>query len=233
MSGPLPDVNPSLQLPILLTEYGPWVMLHGSAVQEDEELGRHSFCHIHSFFVPTQDADSFAEYFNQRAPGEWDLPRLPTTDQTFAGEIPWCSTYAANGIVDFGHQRAVIPVCDVHWKSYQAGTQETGRVVTVAKEVAAALDLTGQPQSFDLLTRNGLTATRFISDQGDDYSNGQSVCYIREELLQAYLKREDYALVWVIWGERRYSSKLFRYLLQGQGRSVQPYKYFGSVEQYR
>ena len=233
MSGPLPDVNPFLQLPILLTEYGPWVMLHGFAVQEDEELGRHSFCHIHSFFVPTQDADSFAEYFNQRAPGEWDLPRLPTTDQTFAGEIPWCSTYAANGIVDFGHQRAVIPVCDVHWKSYQAGMQETGRVVTVAKEVAAALDLTGQPQSFDLLTRNGLTATRFISDQGDDYSNGQSVCYIREELLQAYLKREDYALVWVIWGERRYSSKLFRYLLQGQGRSVQPYKYFGSVEQYR
>lgn len=306
--GSLPDVAQYLRLPEVLAEDGPWIMLDGFAVQEDQERGRNSFCCIRSFLIDPRDADSFVKHLTHQDPEIWSLPQMPSFIYTFAGEIPWCSTFPRNGVVEFSivtreetvkvqqtqrqfylddkeldqnqirfilrrmlHKKidetqgqwqiseedmkrvkvreepveieevkrkyqqyeVLIPVCNFDWESYHSVVNDAGHATTLAKEVATALDLTGQPQTFDLFTRDRFRATRFISDQSDDYNNGQSMCFIREELLQAFLQKEDYSLIWVIWGERQYSSDRTERLLRGPDRPEIPYRYFGWVERYK
>ena len=231
-NGPLPDVFPSLRLSEVTSEEGPWVMLDGFVVQEDEERGRYSFCCIRSFITDSQNADSFASYLTHEAPGAWRLPEKPSVFYTFAGEIPWCSTFPHNGTVDFQYSRVVIPVCDFVWESYHSVTNDAGNATTVAKEAALALELVSRPQTFDLFTQDGLKATQFVSDQNEGFNNQQSACFIHEELLRTYLKKENLSLVWTIWGERRYSAKQIEKLFRGANRSGKRYKYFGWVERY-
>ena len=306
--GCLPDVAQYLRLPEVLAENGPWIMLDGFAIQEDQERGRNSFCCIRSFLIRSRDADSFVKHLTCQTPDIWRLPQKPSVIYTFAGEIPWCSTFPRNGVVEFSivtkeetvkveqtqrrfylddkeldqnqihfilrrmldieidetrgqwpiseedmervkvreepveieevkrkyqHYEVLIPVCDFDWESYHSVVNDAGHATTLAKEVATAFDLIGQPQTFDLFRRDGFRATRFISDQSDDYNNEQSICFIREELLQAFLRKEDYSLIWVIWGERRYSSDQTEKLLRGADRPEVPYGYFGWVERYK
>ena len=129
----------------------------------------------------------------------------------------------------YQQDEVLIPVCNFDWESYHSVVNDAGHATTLAKEVATALDLIGQPQTFDLFRRDGFRATRFISDQSDDYNNEQSICFIREELLQAFLWKEDYSLIWVIWGERRYSSDQTEKLLRGADRPKVPYGYLDGL----
>ena len=307
MDGSLPDVTQYLRIPDLLAEDGPWILLDGFAIQEDQDRGRNSSCSIRSFLIDTQDADSFVKHLTCQAPQSWRPPEKPLVFYTFAGEIPWCSTFPRNGVVEFpvatgeetvkvqqtkrrfyldgkelDHNKAydilwqarnktigdsggdlpiydqetngidirketveveevaklfeeyqvVIPVCDFGWEAYRSVVNDAGHSTTLAKEVTEDLELFGRPQTFDLFTRDGLRAVRFIADESDDYNNSQSVCFLREELLKDYLKRAGYSLVWVIWGERRYSFELMKKLSRGPERPETPYGYFGRIERY-
>ncbi len=230
--GPLPDVAPYLRLQRVLSEDGPWIMLDGSVVQEDEERGRNSFCSIRSFLIASKNANSFVDYLTRQGPSAWRLPQKQSVLYTFAGEIPWCSTFPYNGAVDCSHYQILIPVCDFHWEYYHTVASDAGSPTTLAKEVASDLKLIGQSQTFDLFTRDGLRATRFVSDQSDDLNNNQSMCFIREELLKTSLKENDCSLIWVIEGERSYSAKRIEKLRRSANRPKRPYEYFGWVEGY-
>ena len=230
--GPLPAVVQYLRLPKVLSEDGPWIMLDGSAAQEDENRGRYSSCSIRSFLVRSQDAASFVDYLNRQNGGIWDLRPKPSVSYTFAGEIPWCSTFPYKETADFSHYQVLPPVCDFGWEYYHSSTNDTDCAMTLAKEVAIDLELVGQPQTFDLFTRDGLRATRFISDRGDGPGNNQSAYFIREELLRTCLKKNDCSLIWIIWGERRYSARQIEKRLRGANRPEKPYEDFGWVERY-
>lgn len=207
-----PNVEPYLRLPEVLDEGGSWIMLDGLMNQQDEIRGRRLLLSVHSFLVANQHADSFLEHLSQR---DW-VPDKPSTYYTFAGEIPWCSTYPENGFSEFSYVTdegkredlpygVLIPVRGFSWESYHSTANDAGYATTLAKEIALDLNLIGQPQTFDLFTQDGTRATRCVSDGRDDYHNNQSLCFIREELLRRYLKNNDCSLIWAFSGERSHS----------------------------
>ncbi len=129
---------------------------------------------------------------------------------------------------EFATFKALIPVCDFGWEGYQSAASDAGHAVTLAKEIAKDLDLINRPQEFDFFTADGVRATLGISDQGDDYNNYQHIFFMRENLLQDYLKKNDCSLIWAIWGERGYSTKLATTLFHGPERPTQTH---GDIKQ--
>jgi len=94
------------------------------------------------------------------------------------------------------------------------------------------MKLVGQPQTFDLLTKEGAKATFNVSDQRNDFNDHQSMFFIKEDLLRYYLKKNDFCLIWAIWGEREYSSDQIEKLFHGANRPDQPYAVYSYVKRY-
>ena len=305
--GPLPDMNPYLQMAKVQSEEGPWILLDGYVAQEDKTRGRRLFCFIRSFLVATRDAASFQDRLSQQDLGGRWLPEKPMFIYTFAGEIPWCDTFPQNGQSEFSFvtseervkvQRpqkelylngeklgmtgidlirhrlfgnaieetkvqkhvdekdferievreilveveevkeeyakfnALIPVCDFGWEGDRTVASDACHAITLAKEVVSDMKLVGQPQTFDLLTKEGAKATFNVSDQRNDFNDHQSMFFIKEDLLRYYLKKNDFCLIWAIWGEREYSSDQIEKLFHGANRPDQPYAVYSYVKRY-
>ncbi|MDG6027830.1 MAG: hypothetical protein E3K40_14230 [Candidatus Brocadia sp.] len=94
------------------------------------------------------------------------------------------------------------------------------------------MELIGQPQTFDLFTKDGVKATFNVSDQGNDFNNHQSMFFIRENLLKMYLEKNNLVLIWAIWGNREYSSAQINKLFHGPDRPKQGYAVFSFVKRY-
>jgi len=230
--GTAPDLNPYLQMAEIQGEAGPWVMLDGYIVQENETLGRNIFCFIRSFLVLSSEADSFFEHLsNQDMGGRW-LPEKPSVGYTFAGEIPWCGTFPENSTCELSLYNALIPVCDFQWESSRNAVNNVSHATTLAKEIASDLELIGQPQTYDMVTSKGVKATYNLSDCSDDFNNSQSLFYIREELLRDFLEKNECALIWVIWGERQYSLDRFNRLFHGPNHPDPAYAVYSLVKRY-
>lgn len=100
-NGPVPNLNPCLRLPTCRGERGPWVTLDCYLNQEDPIRGRRIFLFIRSFLVPRLHACSFFRHLvRQDLAGRW-LPEVPRVIYTFAGEIPWCTSYPPNARAPF------------------------------------------------------------------------------------------------------------------------------------
>jgi len=226
-------------------------------------------------------AEEFLKYLShQDIGGRW-VPEKPSVYYTFAGEIPWCTTYSESGEInfsfvknekivkvekthdelylddrklniskfdlisrkifgtslenrdvnvlseadierievrqvpfeadelqqEFAEYEAIMPGCDFEWERYHSVTNDSGHAVILTKEIADDLNLINRAQEFDLFTKEGTRATLNISDHSGDFYNQQSFFFLREDLLQLYLKKNDSTLIWIIWGERQYSSR--------------------------
>ena len=127
---------------------------------------------------------------------------------------------------------ALIPVCDFRWEGYQTAASDTGRATVLAKEIALDLELIGQPQSFDMYTKGGIRATYNISDQGNVFNNHQSMFFIKENLLQKYIEKNNLVLIWVMWGKREYSSELYYKLSNSADHFEQSHSPFNFVKRY-
>ena len=159
----------------------------------------------------------------QRNISEEDIERIEVREMQVAAE---------EVRKEYKKYNALIPVCDFSWEGYQTAASDAGHSVTMAKEIAIDLELIGQPQTFDLFTKDGLQATFNISDQSNDYNNHQSIFYIKEDLLITYLKKNDLSLIWAMWGEREYSSDQVDKLFHGPDHPDQPYAVFSFVKHY-
>lgn len=133
---------------------------------------------------------------------------------------------------EFAKFNVLIPVCDFGWEGYQTAASEAGTAITLAKEISSDLELIGQPQTFELFTKRGEMATFNICDQSNDYNNSQRMFFIKENLLNEYLKKNNLSLIWAIWGEREYSSDQFNLLFHGSNRPEQGYVVFSFVRRY-
>ena len=133
---------------------------------------------------------------------------------------------------EYAKFNGLIPVCDFGWEGYQTMASDAGRATTLAKELASYLKLIGQPQTFDLFTKDGVRATFNVSDQKSDFNNNQSMFFIREDLLKIYIKKNNLALIWAIWGERDYSSAQIDKLFHGPDRPEQGLAVFSFVKRY-
>jgi len=127
---------------------------------------------------------------------------------------------------------ALIPVCDFSWENSRSVFNNASHATTLAKEIAADLKLIGQPQTFDLVTSTGIKATCNVSDRSDDFNNGQSLFYIREELLRDFLEENNLVLVWTVWGERQYSSNLASRFFNSSNRPDPAYVVYSFAKRY-
>ena len=57
--------------------------------------------------------------------------------------------------------------------------------------------------------------------------------FIREELLKAYLEKNDLALIWAIWGERGYSLSQIDKLFDAPDRPEQTYAVYVHVKRHQ
>ena len=133
---------------------------------------------------------------------------------------------------EYAKFNSLIPVCDFGWEGYQTAASDAGHATTLAKEVVSDMELVGQPQTFDLFTKDGVKATTNVSDQSNDYNNHQKMFFIKENLLNSYLEKNDLALIWAVWGEREYSSDQIEKLFRGADRPEQPYAVYSYVKRY-
>lgn len=134
---------------------------------------------------------------------------------------------------EYAKFNALIPVCDFGWEGYQTTASDAGHATTLVKEITSDLELIGQPQTFDLFTKDGVKATCNVSDQSDDFNNHQAMFFIKENLLKTYLEKNDLALIWAIWGERGYSSAQINKLFHGPDRPEQSHAVFSFVKRYK
>ena len=133
---------------------------------------------------------------------------------------------------EYAKFNALIPVCDFGWEGYQSAASDAGHATTLAKEIASDLELIGQPQTFDLFTKDGVKATCNASDQSNDLDNRQKMFFIRENLLKTYLEKNDLSLIWAVWGEREYSSAQIDKLFHGPDHPEQSYAVFSFVKRH-
>ncbi len=127
---------------------------------------------------------------------------------------------------------ALIPVRDFRWESSRSNANDVSHATTLAKEIASDLKLIGQPQTFDLVTSKGVKATCNVSDRSHDFNNGQSLFYMREELLRDFLKENDLSLIWAVWGERQYSSNQVNKLFHGPDHPDPVYVVYSFIKRY-
>jgi hypothetical protein len=98
--GPTPDVARYFHQPSILSEQGPWVMLDGFLTREDESRGRRLFAFVRSFLVAKNEAKAFEQHLAKQSLGGRWLPEKPAVIYTFAGEMPWCTTFPNSGAAE-------------------------------------------------------------------------------------------------------------------------------------
>ena len=116
----------------------------------------------------------------------------------------------------------LVPVRDNSWSDSQSAVVPDRSVETPSKQIAKTLDLCGQPQSFDFFEKKNGRRASITFRYGEKWGEMQYFTYLREDLLQRYLKDIDGELIWVIWGEQSHPS-------QNPGA---PYKLFQDVKIY-
>ena len=279
--GPTPDLQPFIRQASIRNEAGPWIALDGFITQQDESRGRRLFAFIRSFFVAKSEASMFVSVLEKQPLGGRWLPEKPSTHYTFAGEIPWCSTYpiiepyemrfvmkerkvkvkkkrtvlmldgeplrsalisslrmqlsglptlgvetpetltesdlkriVSKQVIEEGEEvrqefrkfRVRIPVLDFGWEGRNVDNVSMHGIM-LGKQFAQSARLVHLPQTHDLQTRDGVRATQGVAFRPYDFNNCERFFFIREEILRAYLKKHDLALVWAVWGERELSQK--------------------------
>jgi len=214
-NGGVPDLSAYLIVETLCGERGPWVLLGGYINQEDLEANRSRLIFPRGLLVGKDEASRLVECLeNQDLGGRW-LPDIPEDYYTYAGEIPWCETFPHNGttkiefVVDNNSRiscEVLIPVRYYNWESYHSAVNRASPGMVPAKELAEALDLCSQPQTFDLYEKNGELASISLR-WGEPWHTEHRLTYLRQDLLERYFEENDVELVWAIWGERRFRSK--------------------------
>lgn len=100
----------------------------------------------------------------------------------------------------------LLPVMTYNWESHHSELNSAGHETVVSKELASHLKLSDRPQTFNLFDSDGKLASQNIRYK-KDYNNNHNFVFLRQDLLDKYLKDKNYKLIWGIWGERQVNFK--------------------------
>lgn len=189
---------------------GPWVAVHGFVEAEDRILGRDAWAFISALVTPKRSAPRLVAALNAGA-RPWVARDVPSDHYTFAGEIPWHPSFAAEALTESGPEHAYrgnvhaakgnveveVLAHEYAWESYHSEMNSAGNARVPSRYFSARFDLRSAPQSFDQFLADGTPATITLS--GVDGLDGD-VLYVREDLLRQYVGER--AIVWFAFGER-------------------------------
>jgi hypothetical protein len=125
--------------------------------------------------------------------------------------------------------KAFIPVRQFGWEKRNL-ENESVHGMSLARELASNEKLVMRPQIFDFFTRQGERVTINFTNE-ENHRNTQRVLLMREDLLKQYLNKKKLALIWVIWGEREYSTKSTNGWGEGTRPAI-PYKVYQTIKHY-
>jgi hypothetical protein len=193
--------------------HGPWVAVHGFVKAADKVLGREVWAFMSALVTPTQSAPHLVVALNA---GErpWEASDVPSDHYTFAGEIPWHPSFAAEALADSdlehayrksvrvgtGNVEVEVPAHNYAWESYHSEMNQAGSALVPSRCFSAQFDLRSTPQEFDQFLPDGTRATITLS--GVDGLEGD-ILYVRDNLLRQYVG--DRTIVWFAFGERELS----------------------------
>jgi hypothetical protein len=189
---------------------GPWVAVHGFVKAADKVLGREVWAFVSALVTLTQSASLVVAALNAGEP-PWIASNAPSDHYTFAGEIPWHPSFAAEALADSdlshayrGSVRVGTGKVEVEalahsydWESYHSEMNQAGSACVPSRSFSARFDLRSVPQGFDQVLPDGTRATITLS--GVDGLEG-NVLYLREDLLRQYVG--DRTITWFAFGER-------------------------------
>jgi hypothetical protein len=231
-SGPVPDYRPLFVLPrIDCVPSGPWILLNGF-IQQAGSHERETVTFIRGLFMRQGDiaqvkvAMSTLDHF-----GNSRIPEPGQDYYTYAGEIPWSSSYADDYRLASGRaRRHVVPMLErfdggrwittgrvevaVHswsWERYHSSLNQVSGIDFVAPALCEKLGLVNHASTFDLWDRNGQQASVYREFDVAGRFGNSSVLYLRQDLLEEYLALTGQVLVWIPWGERTLNYKLFEH----------------------
>lgn len=123
------------------------------------------------------------------------------------------------------------PVCDLKTVG-KTLTDVSGGGTTLTREIAQLVDLINIPQTFDLKTKDGVRATIQNAYRISSYKNSERLFFIRKEILNAILEKQDVSLVFAVWGERKLSLGQFESRNDSDGDHGKSYAGFQSIHDY-
>jgi hypothetical protein len=231
-SGPIPDYQHLFVLPrIDRVASGPWVLLNGF-IQQAGSHERETFTFIRGLLMRqgviarVKEAMSTLDHF-----GNSRIPEPGHDTYTYAGEIPWSSSYADDYRLASGRARrhvspmlerfdggrwiasarVEVPVHSWSWESYHSSLNQVSGIDFPAPALCEKLGLVNHAGTFDLWDRSGQQASVYREFDVADRFGNSSLLYLRQDLLEEYLSLTGQVLVWIPWGERTLNYKLFEH----------------------
>jgi hypothetical protein len=126
--------------------------------------------------------------------------------------------------------KTFIPVRKNHWDGRPSSVTPSRSVLVLSKEIAEFLDLCTHSQTFDLYETNGKRAAITIR-WGEHWHTEHDLIFLRQDLLDQYLKENNLRLLWAVRGERQFKSKNNEGL-HAFAKEHRPYKAFQKIESY-
>ena len=196
---------------------GPWVALSGFLEQEDIESRRKIFGILHGILVERDSEQKLRDALgSQRCPGNFWTLHPPVAHYVFAGEMTWsaCARLGLSGgdlrhlytraLPEAGEEDKVsieLPAHYYGWESYHSVTNEAGGYPVPAVTIAESFDLRVTPASLDWGDPQGGRASMTLAPPSNFKDTGY-LLYLREDLIRDYCAKNNYELVWIVWGER-------------------------------
>lgn len=109
-------------------------------------------------------------------------------------------------IIDVPKYHSIPCDCTTVSVSKSINDESEGSVRTLSPRLIKEFELCGQSQCFDLIDKDGMLATLIKGNQKNTYKNYEEFLYLRKDLLDEYLRKNDLALIYVNWGERQIKS---------------------------
>lgn len=126
----------------------------------------------------------------------------------------------------------LIPVQDCHWSGTRSVVDLDHSAEVPVRHLADSLALVGQPQTFDMFGHDGRRASRVLRYE-DNSEHREYFTYLRQDLLDEYLARHGFRLIWATWGEREYAmSRMIALAPAYRGEGEQPWQVFQQIETY-
>jgi len=91
--------------------------------------------------------------------------------------------------------KVLSPVRENHWEISNLPVIPDRNVTIPIRQISESLHLCSQPQTFDLYDNNGNKASKYVY-YGERYRNNQHFTYLRNDLFDLFLSKNNYKFMW-------------------------------------
>ena len=196
-----------------LDGYFSWMQPTPAGVESDEVDRRALSLDCNGYFIQASNVDKFMNWAKGVQSLREQLPGMPGSESynMFLGEYGWSQAYhdlsKQYQINHQDHPAHQCPICvmpasfsySASSGSFDCSIDDSFTLSLPCIELVRSLDLQWTGVGADFLDRDG----QYAAFDPTAHENGPSALLLREDLLQKYLRNEEFVLVWTIIGSKR------------------------------